>query len=84
MPARPRPASFVAEENCSYEWADTDAYRKRMDQCDVRLEAHGKELARLWPEATLKLAGDPRGYVVTIFPPGEVDRGWGSNCVGVA
>lgn len=73
-----------AEENCSYEWANTDAYLKRMAQCDKRLEAHGKELARLWPGASLKLAGDPRGYVVTIFPPGVEDRGWGSNCVGVA
>ena len=73
-----------AEENCSYEWANTDAYLKRVEQCDARLEAHGKELARLWPGASLKLAGDPRGYVVTIFPPGEVDRGWVSNCVGVA
>ena len=73
-----------AEESCSYEWADTDAYRKRIEQCDARLEKHGKELARLWPGASLKLAGDPRGYVVTIFPPGVEDRGWGSNCVGVA
>ena len=73
-----------AEENCSYEWANTHAYCTRMAQCDKRLQAHGKELARLWPGASLKLAGDPRGYVVTIFPPGEVDRGWVSNCVGVA
>jgi hypothetical protein len=73
-----------AEDECNYEWAQEPDYQKRVQQCDARLEAHGKELARLWPGASLKLAGDPRGYVVTIFPPGEVDRGWVSNCVGVA
>lgn len=73
-----------AEADCSWGWAQEPEYQKCMKQCDARLEAHGKELARLWPGASLKLAGDPRGYVVKIFPPGAEDRGWASNCVGVA
>lgn len=72
-----------SEENCSYEWADTPAYRKRMEQCDARLQKHSTELAKLWPGSSLMLAGDPRGYVVSVMLPKGRNEAWG-GVVGVA
>lgn len=49
------------ENECSYEWADTDRYRKRTEN----LERHIAELfagLKLPSDCTMEIQGDPRGW----------------------
>lgn len=54
---------------CSYAWANSERYQKRMFDCIRRLRRHEKELKVLWPGSALELQNDPRGYAVRVTLP---------------
>lgn len=71
------------EAYCSYEWADTDEYKIKMEKTVEALNELGVELERQWDGSKLVLDNDPRGFVVRILLPNGRDEAWAGG-VGVA
>lgn len=49
------------ENECSYEWANTDAYRATTERLEARCMTWGSQLAATLGVGALQLQGDPRG-----------------------
>lgn len=56
------------ENECSYEWADTDAYRKRTENLEKKAAELFKSLG-LPESCTMELQGDPRGWPLRFVIP---------------
>lgn len=61
------------ENECSYQWADTDAYRKRTENLEKKLAALFAEL-NLPDNCTMEIQGDPRGWPLIFTIDGREHR----------
>ena len=69
-----------AENTCSYEWADTNTYRRRCELTAARVPMLASELAPLG--LTLTYQGDPRGLALSVGRVGDPTTGWPVAHVG--
>lgn len=61
------------ENECSYQWADTDAYRKRTENMEKKAADLFVSLG-LPASCTLELQGDPRGWPLVFTIEGREHR----------
>lgn len=58
------------ENECSYEWADTDRYRKRTENLEKKIGELFAAL-NLPAECTMEIQGDPRGWPLKFIISGR-------------
>ncbi len=69
-----------SENTCSYEWADTPAYKRRCELTEARVPTLAAELAPLG--LTLTYQGDPRGLALLVGRIGDPTTRWPGESVG--